>query len=267
MDYLIAILLLGVLLQTVNTQESDGQCLNICTNSWPDTRGPQGPPGAPGTPGITGPVGRQGQPGVIGPVGSTGIKGEAGEKGDRGQPGTVGEQGEPGLKGQSGRPGKVGPQGTKGEQGHDGRDGVGIQGEKGQKGESPDSVKVAFSVERTSYLAGASYDIVITYNNAILDVNADIDLDTGVFNCTVPGIYYFSFNFRNSGGNAMNIELRLNNVSKFSMASQYGMRQQQSNSGMLHLNQNDQVKLVLRGGASNYIDDGSGCNLFSGYLV
>ncbi|XP_077992338.1 complement C1q tumor necrosis factor-related protein 4-like [Glandiceps talaboti] len=254
MEYLIAILLLGVILRTVNTLETDGQCLNICTNSWPDTRGPQGPPGAPG---ISGPVGRQGEPGV---------------KGQSGDPGTVGPQGPKGERGRNGKDG-VGIQGLKGTKGD-----VGLSGQKGEKGESgvekpshyfAEFVKVAFSVKRETNLLGRSSDQVITYTDTILDENADIDLDTGVFTCTVPGIYYFSFNFWNWTGRSMEIELRHNNVTHFQlyMTSQRGMYQQQSNSGMLRLNRNDQVMLVLVSGENHGFSGGSGHNIFNGYLV
>ncbi|XP_077992336.1 uncharacterized protein LOC144446447 isoform X2 [Glandiceps talaboti] len=282
MKNLIPILLLGVFLQNVSTQERDDQCLSICSNSLLDTRGPQGPPGAPG---MSGPVGSQGQPGVIGPVGSPGIKGEAGEKGERGQLGTVGEPGEPGVKGQTGRPGKVGPQGPKGERGHNGTDGVGIRGEKGtkgetgvrgsvgigqkgQKGENPDNVKVAFTVQRGS-LSGTTSPQVITYSTVLLQKNANINTGTGIFTCQVPGIYYFFFTFRNWSGKSLNITLRLNDSVKFriEMTKDDGMYQSQSGGGLLHLDQNDQVKLVLAGNTNHKITVDKRYNTFTGYLV
>ncbi|XP_077992775.1 uncharacterized protein LOC144446808 [Glandiceps talaboti] len=281
MKNLIPILLLGVFLQNVSTQERDDQCLRICSNSLLDTRGPQGPPGAPG---MSGPVGSQGQPGVIGPVGSPGIKGEAGEKGEGGQLGTVGEPGEPGVKGQTGRPGKVGPQGPKGERGHNGTDGVGIRGEKGTKGDTgvrgmsglpgerglDDNVKVAFTVQRGSSLEGTSSSQVITYSRVLLQKNANINTGTGIFTCQVPGIYYFFFTFRNWGGKSLNITLQLNDSVKFriEMTKDDGMYQAQSGGGLLHLDQNDQVKLVLAAGTNHKItSEGEAYNTFTGYLV
>ncbi|XP_077992337.1 uncharacterized protein LOC144446449 [Glandiceps talaboti] len=274
MKHLIPILLLGVFLQNVSTQERDDQCLRICSNSLLDTRGPQGPPGAPG---MSGPVGSQGQPGVIGPVGSPGIKGEAGEKGERGQLGTVGEPGEPGVKGQTGRPGKVGPQGPKGERGHNGTDGVGIRGEKGtkgetgvrgQKGENPDNVKVAFTVQSEG-LSGTSSPQVITYSTVLLQQNANINTGTGIFTCQVPGIYFFFFTFRNFTGKSLDITLQLNDSVKFriEMTKDDGMYQSQSGGGLLHLDQNDQVKLVLGGNTNHGLGTGNEYHTFTGYLV
>ena len=62
MNYLVTFLLLVVFVE-VNTAQLTGedQCLSICAESWPDTRGPIGPPGPVGAPGISGPVGRQGK--------------------------------------------------------------------------------------------------------------------------------------------------------------------------------------------------------------
>ncbi|XP_077980204.1 uncharacterized protein LOC144435484 [Glandiceps talaboti] len=305
MDKLVLIFQLVVIIQTstAQTNDEDGQCLSICSNSWPDTRGPAGPPGQPGAPGIAGPVGRQGQPGVIGPAGTQGVKGEPGYKGEIGsigQPGT-------GVKGQTGRPGKVGPQGAKGDKGVNGLNGtdgfhgvkgdngmeglrgpvgpsgvkgdkgtvgmkgsVGLTGVKGEKGEIPTQVKVAFSVARQNGMSGTGSEQTITYTHSILQENANIDINTGVFTCQVPGIYYFSFTFFSYSGKYLLIALKLNNDDKFVIyqTSLSGHRMQ-SQSGMLHLDQSDQVKLVL--GANTiyrfHYRGNSHCNTFNGYLI
>ncbi|XP_070537212.1 complement C1q tumor necrosis factor-related protein 2-like [Ptychodera flava] len=228
-----------------------------------------------GAPGISGPVGRQGQPGVIGPVGTQGVKGQPGEKGIKGDEGDKGEQGASGVKGQAGIPGKVGPQGPKGESGRDGNDGTkgqtGTAGVKGQKGEKCEQVKVAFTMGRKSRMIGSSRsEQTITYSDVIVNVNANISINTGVFTCEVPGIYYFSFTFRSYPGKALRIRLKKNYDDIFEMyqtsVSDYIMNSQ---SGMLHLNQGDQVKLVLYSGTDNrfnYCSD-SHCNTFNGFLV
>ncbi|XP_077980203.1 uncharacterized protein LOC144435483 [Glandiceps talaboti] len=307
MDKLVLILQLVVIIQTSTAQiNQNGQCLSICSNSWPDTRGPAGPPGQPGAPGIAGPVGRQGQPGVIGPAGTQGVKGEPGYKGEIGsigQPGT-------GVKGQTGRPGKVGPQGAKGDKGVNGLNGtdgfhgvkgdngmeglrgpvgpsgvkgdkgtvgmkgsVGLTGVKGEKGEIPTQVKVAFSVARQSSMFGTSSEQTITYSHSIVQENANIDINTGVFTCQVPGIYYFSFTFLSYSGKKLWIALKLNNEYKFliSQTSQSEYRMQ-SQSGMLHLDQGNQVKLVLGASTSyrfHYYTGGNSHygNTFNGYLI
>ncbi|XP_077979454.1 uncharacterized protein LOC144434818 [Glandiceps talaboti] len=314
MDKLVLILQLVVIIQTSTAQiNQDGQCLSICSNSWPDTRGPAGPPGQPGAPGtgvkgqtgrpgkvgpqgvkedkgINGGVGlagvkgqkgetpnqvkvafsvarQSGQPGVIGPAGTQGVKGDPGYKGEIafiGQPGT-------GVKGQTGRPGKVGPQGVKGDKGING--GVGLAGVKGQKGETPNQVKVAFSVARQSGMSGTSSEQNITYTHSIVQENANIDINTGVFTCQVPGIYYFSFTFYSYSGKKLWILLKLNDEYKFRIyqPSQSGYRMQ-SQSGMLHLGQGDQVKLVL-GAGTHYrfyyttTANSHYTNTFNGYLI
>ncbi|XP_070537211.1 complement C1q subcomponent subunit B-like [Ptychodera flava] len=180
------------------------------------------------------------QPGVIGPVGTQGVKGQPGEKGIKGDEGDKGEHGASGVKGQAGIPGKVGPQGPKGESGRDGNDGTkgqtGTAGVKGQKGEKCEQVKVAFTVGRKSYMPGSSTEQTITYTDVIVNVNANISINTGVFTCEVPGIYYFSFTFLSYTGKALRIGLEKNNDNIFyiyqTSVPDYIMNSQ---SGMLHL--------------------------------
>ncbi|XP_077986367.1 uncharacterized protein LOC144440830 [Glandiceps talaboti] len=264
MDILVVILTLAVLVQPSTTQTIDDQCLSICSNSWPDTRGA---PGQPGAPGIAGPVGRQGQPGVIGPIGSQGIKGEPGDKGQNGELGTKGEPGQSGVKGQTGRPGKTGPIGPKGEVGDNGV--KGNLGQKGDKGETTQQVKVAFTVDRDTSLAGTSSEQTITYTDIILQENANIDINTGVFTCQVPGIYYFSFSFHSYPNKSLIVKLKHNNSVQFTIyqSSLSGYRMQ-SQSGMLHLNQGDEIKLVLYQSTNQGFSNTSWpVNIFTGYLV
>ncbi|XP_070537354.1 complement C1q tumor necrosis factor-related protein 2-like [Ptychodera flava] len=279
MDHIMSVLFLVFMIHTstaqVNDENGHSECLSICAESWPDTRGPIGPPGPPGAPGISGPVGRQGQPGVIGPAGTQGVKGQPGEKGIKGDEGDKGERGYTGVKGQAGMPGKVGPQGPKGEGGRDGNDGAkgqtGTAGVKGQKGEKCEQVKVAFTVVRKSCMIGISgSEQTITYTEVIVNVNANISINTGVFTCEVPGIYYFSFTFRSNSGKDLSIRLKKNNDNIFEMyqtsVSDYIMNSQ---SCMLHLNQGDQVKLVLKSGTYSfwYSSYDSHCNTFNGFLI
>ncbi|XP_070558989.1 complement C1q tumor necrosis factor-related protein 2-like [Ptychodera flava] len=267
--------LILMFLQITTAQVTDeGQCLSICAESWPDTKGPIGPPGPPGAPGISGPVGRQGQPGVLGPVGTQGIKGEPGEKGIKGDVGGKGEQGENGVKGQAGLPGKVGPQGSKGDSGNNGTNGVkgdtgepGIKGQKGEEGEVQ-QVKVAFTVTRESRIIGTSAEQTITYTDVIVNQGANIDVNSGVFICEVPGIYYFSFTFRSYSGKYLYIRLKQNDSYKFAVYQTFqSVYNTHSQSGMLHLNQGDQVKLVMPAGTSYQAHYCTHCNVFNGFLV
>ncbi|XP_070558990.1 complement C1q tumor necrosis factor-related protein 2-like [Ptychodera flava] len=271
---LVFILILMFLQITTAQVTDEGQCLSICAESWPDTKGPIGPPGPPGAPGISGPVGRQGQPGVIGPVGTQGTKGERGENGIKGDVGGKGEQGEYGVKGQAGLPGKVGPQGSKGESGNNGTDGVkgdtgepGVKGQKGEEGEVQ-QVKVAFTVSRGSGITGTSAEQTITYTDVIVNEGANIDVNTGVFTCEVPGIYYFSFTFKSYFEKYLYIRLKQNDSYKFAVfQTSQPMYNTHSQSGMLHLNQGDQVKLVMPAGTHCQAHYCTHCNVFNGFLV
>ncbi|XP_070531699.1 complement C1q tumor necrosis factor-related protein 2-like isoform X1 [Ptychodera flava] len=271
------ILVTAMLLQTPLAQvtdgdsDGDGQCLSICAQSWPDTRGPMGPPGPPGSPGISGPVGRQGQPGVIGPMGTQGIKGEPGEEGLKGESGMKGEKGPSGANGQTGSHGKVGPRGSKGDTGEKGMPGErGEPGSKGEQGVIAEYWTVAFSVTRQTGLSGTDSAQTITFTDILVKENADINTDTGVFTCRVAGIYYFSFTFWPIGGSPMFISLTHNGVRKIALGLAPGSRYiMQSQSGMLRLEVGDEVALVLGESNSHAVAGRSNpfYNTFNGYLI
>uniref|UniRef100_A0A3B3ZHL7 C1q domain-containing protein n=1 Tax=Periophthalmus magnuspinnatus TaxID=409849 RepID=A0A3B3ZHL7_9GOBI len=138
---------------------------------------------------------QDGRPGVNGGPGRDGLPGPKGEKGEpvleqytgsrltlKGISGPRGAQGPMGPKGYSGQ---LGPRGEPGSTGKPGPDGVQIgQGEGFRREYS--STNVLFSVVRETNVA---------FESAVVLTNpSEFNLQTGVFTCSAPGIYYFTFN-------------------------------------------------------------------------
>ncbi|XP_038058417.1 collagen alpha-1(X) chain-like [Patiria miniata] len=154
-------------------------------------QGQAGHPGIPGVPGVNGP------PGPIGPKGDPGF-GLPGPKGGFGDQGQKGDQGKSGIRG---APGKLGPAGPKGDQGLTGvrgqsgspglRGSTGRKGEQGETGSTSASV-VAFSASLGSTFIGTTGRDTIVFGVVEANVGAGYNAQTGVFTCSIPGVYYFT---------------------------------------------------------------------------
>ncbi|KAJ0002542.1 hypothetical protein NQD34_007691 [Periophthalmus magnuspinnatus] len=142
---------------------------------------------------------QDGRPGVNGGPGRDGLPGPKGEKGEpvleqytgsrltlKGISGPRGAQGPMGPKGYSGQ---LGPRGEPGSTGKPGPDGVQI----GQVKKAPQK-KSAFSVIRTNNRYPQVGQNVAFESAVVLTNPSEFNLQTGVFTCSAPGIYYFTFN-------------------------------------------------------------------------
>ncbi|XP_069754974.1 complement C1q tumor necrosis factor-related protein 2 [Narcine bancroftii] len=165
----------------------------IC--SAPGLPGVRGPPGYPGT---AGPVGRIGVPGKDGMDGKDGQKGEKGEEGDRGKPG---KSGNPGMKGIRGAIGKAGPRGPRGLRGVQGSSGIrGPKGTSGNNGEPglPGTCKCGMNTARSAFSVAITYSypkerMPIKFDKVLLNEGGHYNASNGKFVCSIPGIYYFSY--------------------------------------------------------------------------
>ncbi|XP_038065200.1 complement C1q tumor necrosis factor-related protein 2-like [Patiria miniata] len=231
-----------------------GSCCSACF------QGPAGPAGLPGIPGVPGNNGLQGSIGQKGEPGS-GLPGPKGDMGDHGQ---KGEQGEPGVQGLVGQPGKLGPAGPSGEKGE--------KGGKGQPGDStyvtpaPPSV-VAFSTRMSSHFTGNSGDVVI-FDNTKTNIGDAYDSQTGVFTCTVAGVYFFSVTIMGlTSGPRPTARLEMNGQRIFNVLDNHpGYHHQSSNSAVLVLANGDTVHLELYSNSGQGIY-GSYYSSFSGFLI
>ena len=218
-------------------------------------QGQTGTPGVPGIPGI---------PGNNGIQGPTGPKGESllGSKGDTGNHGMKGEQGETGVKG---LPGKLGPRGPNGE--------TGQQGERGLPGENilaaptPPSI-VAFSALLGNTVTGNEGKQLI-FDNVITEIGDGYNSQTGVFTCSVPGLYFFTISFLsiNSGTNP-HVKLKMNGNHIFSVHDDHsGFYHMSGNSVVLILDIGDRVWLELGRSNVGVYDSSNRYSCFSGYLI
>ncbi|XP_070561413.1 complement C1q subcomponent subunit C-like [Ptychodera flava] len=152
-----------------------------------------------GEKGDTGVPGKDSVIGKPGPKGNRGLDGVKGALGPKGHPGFYGDEGDCGRKGPRGRNGGKGYPGIKGLTGH-----PGVKGQKG--GCCPTPEWSAFSVLRTAPVAASYLSWTVTYDHPLTNVGKDMNLDTGIFTCQSPGVYFFSvsiFKYRNSHSSAL----------------------------------------------------------------
>lgn len=134
-----------------------------------------------------------------GEAGVPGMDGRQGAKGEKGEPAPVLQVNEgilmkqKGVMGSPGPPGVMGPKGYSGDLGPEGLPGVpGPKGPPGHVSGSSQFSRSAFSVVRTERNL-PRYNEKFTFQSAITSSPEDFDLDTGIFTCKRPGVYYFVF--------------------------------------------------------------------------
>ncbi|XP_031664659.1 complement C1q subcomponent subunit A isoform X1 [Oncorhynchus kisutch] len=136
------------------------------------------------------------QDGTPGAQGTPGRDGRQGAKGEKGEPALQLDarlpHGLKGTKGSRGIPGDMGPKGLSGDLGPEGPSGPpGPPGPAGRGGDQSHQHRAAFSVSRTD-ISYPPYKRTLTYNSAITSSNL-INLNSGIFTCSIPGVYYFVF--------------------------------------------------------------------------
>ncbi|NXR58422.1 C1QA protein, partial [Rhadina sibilatrix] len=211
------------------------------------------------------PDGKNGSPGLPGRDGRPGQKGERGEPGRpglsvsiRGPRGDAGEPGPPGFPGTRGLPGLPGPRGM-----------VGVPGPPGQKGRAGDDVleqaRPAFSASRLSPPRSGS---TVVFDRIITNQENSYDPRTGKFTCSIPGLYYFTFQVVSSGDLCLSISKNGVSVVSFCDNNSQGILQVNSGSSVLSLALGDQVSLTTDPARSSSIYSGSEADsVFSGFLV
>ncbi|XP_022082660.1 complement C1q subcomponent subunit B-like [Acanthaster planci] len=251
-------------------QEEPKGASSCCGACFQGPTGTPGVPGIPGNPGGQGPLGPRGDPGI----GLTGPKGETGEQGRKGDQGEPGIQGLPGKLGPVGRKGDIG-EGQKGDKGE-----PGVQeppGEKGQKGQPGDAAlvsatppsAVAFSAYLTSSVTGNQGDVII-FDNIETNLGDSYSSQSGVFTCSVPGVYFFTASFLSMYSTTRPyVKLKKNDIVVFSIYdSQPNQYQQSSNSAVVSLATGDRVWLEFGSGSRGvYGESGNRYMCFSGFLI
>lgn len=117
-----------------------------------------------------------------------------------------------GQKGDQGKGGPRGPKGMKGEHGSPGNHGEkGQKGDHGQTGQSgqPRS-QAAMSAILTKHF-GPSKEVIVPFNMVLVDTGDNYDNNTGVFICTMPGVYVVSVYLMSHPGSKVNARVYINN--------------------------------------------------------
>ncbi|NXR28979.1 C1QA protein, partial [Cinclus mexicanus] len=206
--------------------------------------GKNGSPGVPGRDGRPGQKGDTGEPGRAAP--STGTKGAKGDAGEPGFPGPPGVWGPPGNPGPMGMPGLPGP-----------------PGEKGIAGDVLEHPRPAFSASR---LSPPRTGTTVVFDRIITNQENSYSPQTGKFTCSIPGLYYFTFQVVSTGDLCLSITKNGQRVVGFCDNNSHGILQVNSGSSVLSLAVGDQVSLSTAQGSSIY--SGSEVDsVFSGFLV
>ncbi|KAM9674095.1 LOW QUALITY PROTEIN: protein HP-25 homolog 1-like [Trichechus inunguis] len=144
-----------------------------------------------------------------------------------------GPPGPPGARGPQGPPGLAGPQGAPGP--------VGKPGLPGDVEKCPSLPQSAFSVKLSGPLPEPSKPIV--FHEALYNHQGHFDLATGLFTCTVPGVYNFGFDI-GLFENAVKVGLIKNGIQvRNKQAEAKDSYEQVSGSSILQLEKGDRVWL------------------------
>ena len=139
------------------------------------------------------------------------------------------------MPGQPGPTGQTGPIGPKGE-----------TGSQGEKGEASSVGRALFSAYRSS---GGHFDGIVTFDVVDIDTDNQLDKESGIFKCKVPGVYLFSLSGEATTDGTDYVSVYVNNDYKFIIAdtdkSNYANL---SYSWTLKLSLDDQVQLKVASG-------------------
>ncbi|NWH89282.1 C1QA protein, partial [Aegithalos caudatus] len=210
------------------------------------------------------PDGKNGSPGLPGRDGRPGQKGEDGEPGrpglsmnTRGPRGDEGEPGAPGFPGMRGPPGFPGPTGL-----------AGVPGPAGQKGRAGDVLEQPRPAFSASRLSPPRTGTTVVFDRVITNQEDSYSPQTGKFTCSVPGLYYFTFQVVSSGDLCLSIAKNGRSVLSFCDNNSQGILQVNSGSSVLSLARGDQVSLTTDPARGSSIYSGSEADsVFSGFLV
>ncbi|XP_076152058.1 otolin-1-A [Alosa pseudoharengus] len=224
-----------------------GDCL-------PGEKGDQGETGPPGPKGEAGPPG---QNGTHGPPGADGEKGDAGAPGVKGDTGPVGPPGPPGGRGVPGLKGARGPKGPRGQ-----------RGVKGAKGEGAVQSRSAFSVGLFPSRSFPPPGLPVKFDKVFYNDEGHWDAATSKFNCTLPGVYVFSYHItvRNR---PLRAALVVNGMRKLrTRDSLYGQDiDQASNMALFRLDPGDEVWLETLRDWNGVYSSSEDDSTFSGFLL
>ncbi|XP_004462362.2 otolin-1 [Dasypus novemcinctus] len=258
---------------------------DTCENGTKGEKGGQGAAGQPGAKGEKGETGDKGYCGDSGERGGKGQKGEGGRKGERGAkgdtgtegksgphglPGAKGHPGAKGEKGESGAPGLVGPAGPKGDPGSKGvRGSVGKKGSRGlrgAKGEVTGAPRSAFSAALSKPFPPPS--VPIRFDRVLYNDQGHYSPASGVFNCSLPGAYVFSYHVTVRGRPAR-ISVMARNRRQFkSRETLYGQEiDQASLLIILKLRAGDQVWLEVSKDWNGVYASAEDDSIFTGFLL
>ncbi|XP_077863114.1 uncharacterized protein LOC144345897 [Saccoglossus kowalevskii] len=133
-----------------------------------------------------------------------------------------------------------------------------------------DNTRVYFSAFRSETLLGSNRGPQnIVFSDAKMNYGESFDTNTGLFTCTVPGIYYFSFTIRSYEGKGIGVLLMQNDERVVAMITDSSDRKvMQTQSVVLALNHGDQIWLLL-GPSDNFAIYGNdfNYNTFNGMLL
>ncbi|NWV66684.1 C1QA protein, partial [Malurus elegans] len=210
------------------------------------------------------PDGKNGSPGVPGRDGRPGQKGDTGEPGRAASgtdtKGSKGDAGEPGFPGSPGLAGVPGPSGFPGPAGQPGQ-----PGQKGSAVTALEHPRPAFSASR---LAPPRTGTTVVFDRIITNQENSYSAQTGKFTCSIPGLYFFTFQVVSSGDLCLSITKNGARVVSFCDNNSQAILQVNSGSSVLSLALGDQVSLTTDPAGASSIYSGSEVDsVFSGFLV
>ncbi|XP_053441252.1 protein HP-25 homolog 1-like isoform X2 [Nycticebus coucang] len=186
-------------------------------------------------------------PPLVADVKSSGDPEPCGPQGPPGPPGPMGPPGIPGIPGLLGLPGLPGARGLPGN----------VQ-------KCPPLPQSAFSVKRAGPFPGPFQPLV--FQEALYNHQGHFDLATGVFTCTVPGIYYFGFDIA-LFQNAVKVALMRNGVQvRDKRGEAQDSQEHVLGSSILQLEKGDRVWLESKLDAAES-EKGNTPTTFYGYLL